>query len=65
MTVDLEESKSNVDKRLEFIEAEIKRLDNTVAAKQGEQMEIAEEIQKMQTEMQAEAAKAVQEVIAP
>ena len=40
MTVELEESKSNVKKRLEFIEAEIKKLDSLIAVKQGEQTEI-------------------------
>ena len=64
MAVEVEESRGNVDKRLEFIEAEIKKLDNGVAAKQGEQAELAEEIQKMQSNMKAETAKAVQEVIA-
>ena len=64
MTVDLEESKENVGKRLEFIEAEIKKIDSAIAAKQGEQATLGDEIAAAQQQMQAEAAKAAQEVVA-
>ena len=64
MAVDLEESKGNVEKRLEFIEAEIKKIDNQVGTKQGEQTEIGGEIAKLQSAMQADAARAANEVVA-
>ena len=63
MTVELEESKSNVKKRLEFIEAEIKKLDSLIAVKQGEQTEVSEEIGKLQQAMQSNAAAAAQEIV--
>ena len=44
MKVDLEESKGNVAKRLEFIEAEVKKLDDQIAEKQGQQTAIGEEV---------------------
>jgi prefoldin beta subunit len=44
MKVDLEESKENVNKRLQFIEAEITKLDNQIAEKQGTQTSIAGEV---------------------
>ena len=52
MAVELDESKSNVDKRLEFIETELKKLDDTIAKKQGEQTAIGEEVSRMQQAMQ-------------
>jgi prefoldin beta subunit len=63
MAVELDESKSNVQKRLEFIETELKKLDNAIAAKQGEQAAIGEEVQKMQREMQAETVSSVKELL--
>jgi prefoldin beta subunit len=56
MAVELEESKQNVEKRLQFIETEIKKIDNTISAKQKEQQEIGDEVAKLQQQMQAEAA---------
>ena len=44
MKVDLEESRGNVAKRLEFIEAEIKKLDDQIADKQSKQTVIGEEV---------------------
>lgn len=44
MKVDLEESKGNVAKRLEFIEGEITKIDNQIADKQGEQTVIGEQV---------------------
>ena len=37
MTIDLEEAKENVAKRVEFIETEISKLDAAIATKQGDQ----------------------------
>jgi prefoldin beta subunit len=44
MKVDLEESKGNVAKRLEYIQGEITKLDNQIADKQGEQTVIGEQV---------------------
>lgn len=44
MRVSLEESKENVEKRLQFIENEIKKIDNQIAEKQGNQTTLAEEV---------------------
>jgi prefoldin beta subunit len=44
MSVELEESKSNVNKRLEFIEGEIKKVDNSIDLKRSEQNNISEEV---------------------
>ena len=60
MAVDLEEAKENVAKRVEFIETEIKKLDAAIAVKQGDQATLGEEISKLQSEMQKEAAEAAQ-----
>jgi prefoldin beta subunit len=60
MAVDLDEAKENVSKRVEFIETEIKKLDAAIAVKQGDQATLGEEIGKMQSEMQKEAAEAAQ-----
>ena len=60
MSVDLDEAKDNVAKRVEFIETEIKKLDAAIAIKQGDQTTLGEEISKMQMEMQKEAAEAAQ-----
>mmetsp|Transcript_17804 Transcript_17804/g.17882 ORF Transcript_17804/g.17882 Transcript_17804/m.17882 type:complete len:129 (+) Transcript_17804:98-484(+) len=62
MTVDLEESKSNVEKRLEFIEGEIKKIDIQLDIKQSEQKKIGEEVAEIQRKMQENAVKAVQEI---
>ena len=62
MTIDLEEAKENVAKRVEFIETEISKLDAAIATKQGDQTTLGEEISKLQTEMQKSAAEAAQAV---
>mmetsp|Transcript_23208 Transcript_23208/g.38705 ORF Transcript_23208/g.38705 Transcript_23208/m.38705 type:complete len:129 (+) Transcript_23208:77-463(+) len=62
MTVELEESKGNVAKRLEFIETEIKKIDSAIAEKQGEQATLGDEIAAAQKAMQAEAASAAQQI---
>ncbi len=62
MCVDLEESKANVSKRLEFIEGEIKKIEVQIGSKQGDQTTIGEEIGKLQQQMQIEAAAAAREV---
>jgi len=64
MSIDLEEAKENVSKRVEFIETEITKLDAAIAVKQGDQTTLGEEIGKLQTEMQKEAAAAAQAVAA-
>jgi prefoldin beta subunit len=64
MGVELAESKANVSKRLEFIEAEIKKVDANIAVKQGEAAALGDEIAVAQREMQAEAAKAAQAIAA-
>ena len=44
MSVELEESKSNVNKRLEFIEGEIKKVDNSIDSKRADQNRISDEV---------------------
>lgn len=60
MKVDLDDAKENVAKRVEFIESEIKKIDANISAKQAQQTDLGDEIRKMQTEMQREAAEAAQ-----
>ncbi len=81
MNVELEESRDNVAKRLEFIETEIKKLDSAIgefycdqiccqlttqlsilAAKQGDQTTLGDEIAALQQKMQADTAAAVKEI---
>lgn len=64
MSVELEESKGNVAKRLEFIEAEIKKVDSAIAAKQGEVAALGDEIAAEQQKMQAAAAAAAKQIAA-
>ena len=64
MSVELEESKGNVAKRLEFIEAEIKKADSAIAEKQGEMATLGDEIAAEQQKMQASAASAAREIAA-
>lgn len=61
MTVDYNESKANVEKRLQLIEGEMKKIDVNIAAKQKDQQAIGDEIAKLQQEMQMEAAKAAKQ----
>lgn len=61
MKVDLEEAKHNVTKRMEFIESDMKRVDDIIAARQSEQAALGEEIQELQRQMQADAANAARE----
>eukprot|EP00428_Durinskia_dybowskii_P075272 CAMPEP_0170395232 /NCGR_PEP_ID=MMETSP0117_2-20130122/21667_1 /TAXON_ID=400756 /ORGANISM="Durinskia baltica, Strain CSIRO CS-38" /LENGTH=125 /DNA_ID=CAMNT_0010651525 /DNA_START=17 /DNA_END=394 /DNA_ORIENTATION=+ len=62
MSVELEESKANVAKRLEFIESEIKKADAAIADKQGEVTALGDEIASEQQKMQASAAAAAKEI---
>lgn len=55
MTVELPDAKQNVSKRLNFIEAEIKKLDDAITKKQGEAAELGDIISNMQTQMQRDA----------
>ena len=62
MSVELEESKANVAKRLEFIESEIKKADAAIADKQGEVTALGDEIASEQQKMQASAAASAKEI---
>ena len=62
--VDFDEAKENVKKRLEFIEAEIKKVEGQIEAKQEELNQRGGQIQELQQKMQAEAASAARAVIA-
>jgi prefoldin beta subunit len=62
MSIELGESKTNVEKRLQFIEAELKKIDSNIDAKQKEQTVLGDEIAKMQQQMQADAANAAKQV---
>ena len=64
MSVELEESRANVAKRLEFIETELKKVDTAIATKQGEMATLGDEIAKEQQKMQAAASAAVKEIAA-
>ena len=64
MSVELEESKGIVMKRLEFIESEIKKIDNAIATKQGEQTKLGDEIAIENQNMQANVKQAVKEITA-
>ena len=44
MKVELPDAKHNVGKRLELIESEIKRLDDKIAALQGEQAALGDQV---------------------
>ena len=58
---DLSEAKDTVEKRLEFITGEIKKVESFIQTKETETQELAQKIQEMQMAMQraaVEAAKA-------
>jgi chaperonin cofactor prefoldin len=61
MTVELDESKQNVEKRLQLIESELKKIDSSIAAKQKEQEALGDEIAKLQQQLQADAALAAKQ----
>ena len=63
MTIEIKEAKDNVQKRLEFIEGEIQKLDDAIAKKQGEQADLSETIQSLQMKMQREASAAATAVV--
>eukprot|EP01031_Cornospumella_fuschlensis_P038064 gene38064-46248_t len=62
MSVDLNESKANVEKRLQLIEGELKKIDSNIDNRQKELKTIGDEVAKMQQDLQAEAAKAAKQV---
>jgi prefoldin beta subunit len=64
MNVDLDESKTNVTKRIEFIEQEIKKFDAYIEGLQGDQATLGDEIQNAQMEMQKNAAEEAQKIAA-
>jgi predicted nucleic acid-binding Zn-ribbon protein len=61
MTVELDESKQNVEKRLQLIESELKKIDGSIAAKQKEQETLGDEVAKLQQQLQADAALAAKQ----
>ncbi len=61
MAVELEDSRQNVEKRLQLIESELKKIDNNIAAKQKEQEALGDEIAKLQQQLQLEAATAAKQ----
>ena len=64
MSVELEEAKENVAKRLEFIEGEVQKLDTSMEQKEKELAKLGDEIATLQQKMQAEAAVAARQVAA-
>jgi len=64
MSVELEEAKENVGKRLEFIEGEVQKLDSSIEQKEKELSAMGDEIASLQQKMQAEAAAAARQVAA-
>ncbi|RYH24925.1 hypothetical protein EON65_16200 [archaeon] len=62
MSVDLNESKANVEKRLQLIEGELKKIDSNIDNRQKDLKTTGDEVAKMQQELQAEAAKAAKQV---
>ena len=64
MSVELEEAKENVAKRLEFIEGEVQKLDTSMEQKEKELAKLGDEIAVLQQKMQAEAAVAARQVAA-
>ena len=64
MSVELEEAKENVAKRLEFIEGEVQKLDTSMEQKEKELAKLGDEIAALQQKMQAEAAVAARQIAA-
>ena len=64
MSVELEEAKENVAKRLEFIEGEVQKLDASMEQKEKEAAKLGDEIAALQQKMQAEAATAARQIAA-
>jgi len=44
VNVELEEAKANVNKRLELIEGEIKKIEDQIGSKQGEQTSLGDKV---------------------
>jgi hypothetical protein len=63
LTVELQEARDNVQKRLDFIGGEIVKLDDAIAKKQGESAEVGDKISQLQMAMQREAATAAQALV--
>lgn len=61
LSVELEDSKQNVGKRLEFIETELKKIDSNIASKQQEMNELGDQIAEAQQKLQSEAAVAAKQ----
>lgn len=64
MSVELEEAKENVAKRLEFIEGEVQKFDTSIEQKEKESTKLGDEIAALQQQMQAEAATAARQIAA-
>lgn len=63
MRQDLDDAKENVNKRLEFIEGEIKKVDDSIEAATRKQGELGDQIARIQQRMQADAAAAAKAVV--
>ena len=61
--VDADEAKGNVDKRLEFIQNDVSRVEKLIDEKQKALNEKGMEIQEAQMKMQKEAAEAARAVV--
>lgn len=62
MSVDLEEARQNVGKRLEFIEGEVKKVEGLLDTATDESNKIGQEIVTMQQEMKKDAAEAARKI---
>eukprot|EP01035_Chromulina_nebulosa_P021729 gene21729-28122_t len=62
MNVDLHDAKENVNKRLEFIDGEISKVEKAIAEKQKDAETLGDEIAEEQQKMQAEAAQAARSI---
>mmetsp|Transcript_38167 Transcript_38167/g.46560 ORF Transcript_38167/g.46560 Transcript_38167/m.46560 type:complete len:135 (-) Transcript_38167:381-785(-) len=62
MTIDLDEAKQVVEKRLEFISGEISKIEGKLKEREEDAQRTAEKIQQMQSEMQAAAAAAARQI---
>ena len=63
MNVEIQEAKDNVQKRLDFIEGEIQKLDDSIAKLQGEQAELGDQISAIQSLMQKQASLSAKELM--
>eukprot|EP00591_Stephanopyxis_turris_P011354 CAMPEP_0195528906 /NCGR_PEP_ID=MMETSP0794_2-20130614/31266_1 /TAXON_ID=515487 /ORGANISM="Stephanopyxis turris, Strain CCMP 815" /LENGTH=139 /DNA_ID=CAMNT_0040660117 /DNA_START=80 /DNA_END=499 /DNA_ORIENTATION=+ len=62
MKNDVDDAKQTVEKRLEFISGEIKKIENNIKKTDTKSTETAKKIQEMQSAMQAAAAEAAKQI---